>query len=248
MLSQLKRVVRANYSNPPTHGGQIVATVLGSPELRALWEAELATMRDRIKLMRADAGRAAARAAARTPTSASCCAQRGMFSYSGLTKAQVRAAARRILDLRDRHRPHLRRGAQFAQRRRRRRGDRQRYPHSARRPAPDFDRTGIFRYNSRLSDAGIAQLVERNLAKVEVGSSRLLSRSRFSRESPLTDAALPFRLTGCAPSRAPLAPWRGGRVVMQRPAKPSTPVRFRPPPPTCHYETPPCVRLLLSAS
>ncbi len=42
MLSQLKRIIRANYSNPPTHGGQIVATVLGSPELRALWEAELA--------------------------------------------------------------------------------------------------------------------------------------------------------------------------------------------------------------
>src|SRR5438876_5577391 len=53
VLSQLKRTIRANYSNPPTHGGQIVATVLKSPELRALWEAELATMRDRIQLMRA---------------------------------------------------------------------------------------------------------------------------------------------------------------------------------------------------
>jgi len=53
VLSQLKRLIRSNYSNPPTHGGQIVTTVLCSPELRALWEAELATMRDRIKLMRA---------------------------------------------------------------------------------------------------------------------------------------------------------------------------------------------------
>ena len=46
VLSQLKRVIRANYSNPPIHGGQIVATVLGTPELRALWETELAGMRD----------------------------------------------------------------------------------------------------------------------------------------------------------------------------------------------------------
>ena len=65
VLSQVKRVVRANYSNPPTHGGEIVATVLASPELRALWEAELATMRDRIKLDARAAGRAAARARAR---------------------------------------------------------------------------------------------------------------------------------------------------------------------------------------
>ena len=71
VLSQVKRTIRANYSNPPTHGGQIVATVLCSPELRALWEAELAAMRDRIKLMRALAGRAAARARARARTSAS---------------------------------------------------------------------------------------------------------------------------------------------------------------------------------
>ena len=53
VLSQVKRTIRANYSNPPTHGGQIVATVLCSAELRALWEAELAGMRNRIKLMRA---------------------------------------------------------------------------------------------------------------------------------------------------------------------------------------------------
>jgi len=52
VLSQLKRVVRANYSNPPTHGGQVVTTVLTTPELRALWQKELGAMRERIKAMR----------------------------------------------------------------------------------------------------------------------------------------------------------------------------------------------------
>ncbi|WP_248789490.1 aminotransferase class I/II-fold pyridoxal phosphate-dependent enzyme, partial [Escherichia coli] len=42
VLSQLKRVIRTNYSNPPTHGAQVVATVLSTPELRAMWEDELA--------------------------------------------------------------------------------------------------------------------------------------------------------------------------------------------------------------
>jgi aromatic-amino-acid transaminase len=88
VLSQLKRVVRMNYSNPPTHGGQIVATVLGTPELRALWEAELATMRDRIKLMRAElVERLRERAPGRD--FGYMLRQRGMFSYSGLSKAAV---------------------------------------------------------------------------------------------------------------------------------------------------------------
>ena len=52
MLSQLKRVIRTNYSNPPTHGGSVVAAVLASPELRATWETELGEMRDRIRAMR----------------------------------------------------------------------------------------------------------------------------------------------------------------------------------------------------
>jgi aromatic-amino-acid transaminase len=52
VLSQLKRTVRTNYSNPPTHGGQIVATVLNSAPLRAVWESELAQMRERIRTMR----------------------------------------------------------------------------------------------------------------------------------------------------------------------------------------------------
>jgi len=88
VLSQLKRIIRANYSNPPTHGGKIVTTVLCSPELRALWEAELATMRDRIKLMRATL---VERLHGRVPGAdfRYMLTQRGMFSYSGLTKAQV---------------------------------------------------------------------------------------------------------------------------------------------------------------
>jgi aromatic-amino-acid transaminase len=88
VLSQLKRIIRANYSTPPTHGGQIVANVLCSPELRALWEAELATMRNRIKLMRA---LLVERLHERVPGAdfRFMVAQRGMFSYSGLTKAQV---------------------------------------------------------------------------------------------------------------------------------------------------------------
>src|SRR3970282_1001133 len=55
-LSQVKRVVRHNYSNPPTHGGDIVARVLTTPELRALWEQELAGIRERIKAMRKSLG------------------------------------------------------------------------------------------------------------------------------------------------------------------------------------------------
>ncbi|HYF57466.1 MAG TPA: amino acid aminotransferase [Burkholderiaceae bacterium] len=88
LLSQLKRVVRTNYSNPPTHGGSVVATVLNTPELRALWEQELAGMRDRIRAMRDGlVERLAARGVARDFGFVR--KQRGMFSYSGLTAAQV---------------------------------------------------------------------------------------------------------------------------------------------------------------
>ena len=88
VLSQLKRVVRTNYSNPPTHGGQIVSMVLSSPELRALWEAELQTMRERIRLMREQL---VAKIKARAPQRdfGFVTTQRGMFSYTGLTKLQV---------------------------------------------------------------------------------------------------------------------------------------------------------------
>ena len=88
VLSQLKRTVRSNYSNPPTHGGQIVAAVLTTPELRALWEQELAGMRDRIRAMR-QALVEKLREKAPQADFSFVVRQRGMFSYSGLTKEQV---------------------------------------------------------------------------------------------------------------------------------------------------------------
>jgi len=89
VLSQLKRIVRTNYSNPPTHGSQIVATVLGNPQLRSLWERELGEMRERIKAMRK---RLVDAIQSRVPDAdfGFVLKQRGMFSYSGLTKEQVR--------------------------------------------------------------------------------------------------------------------------------------------------------------
>ena len=88
VLSQLKRTVRTNYSNPPTHGGQIVATVLTNPELRALWEKELAQMRERIREMRRQF---VEKLRMRLPQSdvGFVTRQRGMFSYSGLSKTAV---------------------------------------------------------------------------------------------------------------------------------------------------------------
>jgi aromatic-amino-acid transaminase len=88
VLSQLKRVIRTNYSNPPTHGASVVAAVLNSPELRAMWEAELGEMRERIRGMRlAMVEQLAALDAKRD--FAFVAQQRGMFSYSGLTTEQV---------------------------------------------------------------------------------------------------------------------------------------------------------------
>jgi aromatic-amino-acid transaminase len=88
VLSQIKRLVRANYSNPPTQGSKIVATVLASPELRTLWEQELGQMRERIKAMRK---LLVEKIHARVPGAdfSFVTRQRGMFSYSGLTKEQV---------------------------------------------------------------------------------------------------------------------------------------------------------------
>jgi aromatic-amino-acid transaminase len=90
VLSQLKRVIRTNYSNPPTHGGALVAAVLGSAELRKRWEAELTGMRERIKRMRESL---VALLQQRIPGRdfSFVLQQRGMFSYSGLTAAQVDA-------------------------------------------------------------------------------------------------------------------------------------------------------------
>ena len=88
VLSQLKRVVRSNYSNPPTHGGQIVASVLASPQLRSLWDRELGAMRERIKAMRKQLVEKI-HARALGADFSFVLAQRGMFSYSGLSKGQV---------------------------------------------------------------------------------------------------------------------------------------------------------------
>ncbi|TBV16253.1 amino acid aminotransferase [Stutzerimonas kirkiae] len=88
VLSQIKRVIRTNYSNPPTHGAVVVSSVLNDPELRALWEAELGEMRDRIRQMRLGmVERLAAKGASQDFGFVA--RQRGMFSYSGLTPEQV---------------------------------------------------------------------------------------------------------------------------------------------------------------
>ena len=123
VLSNLKRVVRANYSNPPTHGSQIVATILGNPQLRSLWERELGEMRERIKAMRKAlvAGDSQARAQLRLqlrPRAARHVLLLGPHQGAGAP------AARAVLDLHDRHRPRLRRGAHHEERRLRRRRDR----------------------------------------------------------------------------------------------------------------------------
>jgi aromatic-amino-acid transaminase len=88
VLSQLKIVIRTNYSNPPTFGAQVVATVLTTPALRAMWEAELGGMRDRIKAMR-HALVAKLTAAGVQGDLSYITAQVGMFSYSGLSKDQM---------------------------------------------------------------------------------------------------------------------------------------------------------------
>ena len=88
VLSQLKRVIRTNYSNPPTHGAQVVTAVLTTPELRALWEEELAGMRVRIKQMRQTLVDKL-KAAGVTQDMAFITQQKGMFSYSGLSREQM---------------------------------------------------------------------------------------------------------------------------------------------------------------
>ena len=88
VLSQVKRVIRTNYSNPPTHGGAIVAAVLASADLRAMWEGELAGMRERIRTMRSSlVDQLKAQGVAQDFSFVT--RQRGMFSYTGLNTAQV---------------------------------------------------------------------------------------------------------------------------------------------------------------
>jgi len=89
ITSQLKRVVRANYSSPPTHGAAMVAAVLTTPALRELWEIELGGMRERIREMRKTlVEKLASRLPGRDFSFVT--RQRGMFSYSGLSAEQVR--------------------------------------------------------------------------------------------------------------------------------------------------------------
>ncbi|ULR90629.1 amino acid aminotransferase [Comamonas sp. B21-038] len=88
VLSQLKVVIRTNYSNPPTHGGAVVAAVLNNPELRALWEKELGEMRVRIKEMRQKLVDGLKAAGVKQDMSF-ITTQIGMFSYSGLSKDQM---------------------------------------------------------------------------------------------------------------------------------------------------------------
>ena len=88
VLSQLKIVIRTNYSNPPIHGGAVVAAVLGNPELRSLWEKELGEMRVRIKAMRQKMVDGL-KAAGVKQDMGFITRQIGMFSYSGLTKDQM---------------------------------------------------------------------------------------------------------------------------------------------------------------
>ena len=88
VISQVKRVIRTNYSNPPTHGASVVAAVLATPALRQQWETELAGMRERIREMRTSlVAKLQSRGVARDFSFVA--RQRGMFSYSGLTAAQV---------------------------------------------------------------------------------------------------------------------------------------------------------------
>ena len=88
VLSQLKVVIRTNYSNPPTHGGTVVAAVLANPQWRALWESELAGMRTRIKAMRQKLVDGL-KAAGLQQDMSFITNQIGMFSYSGLSREQM---------------------------------------------------------------------------------------------------------------------------------------------------------------
>ncbi len=87
VLGQLKATIRRNYSNPPIHGGQLVARVLVDADLRAMWEAEVTEMRVRIQAMRKQLH---AVLSAKVPgrNFDYFLTQRGMFSYTGLSAEQ----------------------------------------------------------------------------------------------------------------------------------------------------------------
>ena len=88
VLSRLKVLIRGNYSNPPTHGAQVVSMVLTTPALRKMWEEELAGMRLRIKRMRELLVQRLAEAGVEQDMGF-ILRQKGMFSYSGLSAAQM---------------------------------------------------------------------------------------------------------------------------------------------------------------
>lgn len=88
VLSQVKRVIRTNYSNPPTHGGKVIATVLNDPQLFQMWSDELAGMRARIREMRTQFVAKLKNLGVTQPFDF-VLKQRGMFSYSGLSSTQV---------------------------------------------------------------------------------------------------------------------------------------------------------------
>jgi aspartate/tyrosine/aromatic aminotransferase len=88
--TQLEKVIRANYSNPPGHGAEVVSTILRDAALRKQWEGEVATMRNRINGMRTALVTALKKQG--VPGDYSFIErQRGMFSFSGLSKEQVAA-------------------------------------------------------------------------------------------------------------------------------------------------------------
>jgi aspartate/tyrosine/aromatic aminotransferase len=89
-FTHIQATVRANYSNPPSHGGAIVATIMGDPELRAEWETEVAEIRDRIHRMRVLFVETLKKKGVKQDFSFMA-RQNGMFSFSGLNKDQVQA-------------------------------------------------------------------------------------------------------------------------------------------------------------
>ncbi len=87
-FSQVEKAIRANYSNPPAHGGEIVTTIMKDPELRALWESEVTAMRNRINGMRVLFVDTLKEIGVKQDFSF-IKHQRGMFSFSGLSRDQV---------------------------------------------------------------------------------------------------------------------------------------------------------------
>ena len=87
-MSQLKKIVRCNYSNPPRHGASIVLTVLDDPDLTAMWHEELTTMRTRIHALRGGFVEGM-KTAGRGHDFSFLLPQNGMFSFSGLSRTQV---------------------------------------------------------------------------------------------------------------------------------------------------------------